>query len=67
LRARSGSVNYSFSYKNVAGLTQHSEFIAFDDDRAAIAHGKLDADANAIVEIWKNDNLLLRLTRGANQ
>lgn len=54
-------MNYSISYKNGRGLTQRSEFLPFDNDAAAIAHGKLDNGANPIVEVWKGDALLVRL------
>lgn len=55
-------MNYSIAYKNRKGLTQRSEFLPFDDDAAAIAHGKLDTGANPIVEVWKGDALLVRLS-----
>lgn len=56
-------MHYAISYKNSAGHTQRSEFTAFDSDADAMAQGRRGVHANAIVEVWKGETLLVRLTR----
>jgi hypothetical protein len=54
-------MRYAIAYKNSAGHTQRSEFTHFENDKAALDHGRKGARDNAIVEVWKGDHLLARL------
>jgi hypothetical protein len=54
-------LKYSIQYKNVRGLTSHSEFLPFETDLDAVAHGRASSGRDAIIEVWKGDNLLVRL------
>jgi hypothetical protein len=54
-------MNYSIQYKSGQGLTSHSEFLPFATDLEAIAHGRAGSGSDAITEVWKGDNLLVRL------
>jgi hypothetical protein len=53
-------MNYSIRYQDDHGITERSEFLAFESDADAVAHAKADAPRHAIVEIWKGDQLLSR-------
>lgn len=54
-------LKYSIQYKNGRGLTSHSEFLSFETDLEAIAHGRSGSGRDAIIEVWKGENLLVRL------
>ena len=54
-------MNYSIQYKDARGLTARSEFLPFDTDDDALGYGREGASSNAIVEVWKGDDLLARL------
>jgi hypothetical protein len=57
-------MHYAIAYKNSAGHTQRSEFTRFDSDSDALNHGRRGVRDNAIVEVWKGDQLLARLGDG---
>lgn len=61
-------MKYSIQYKNAGGITARSEMLSFETDLEAMDHGRTGSGHNAIVEVWKNDQLLVRLfgvdTRG---
>lgn len=54
-------MNYSISYKDAAGITLRSEHIAFAGDEEASLHAKNDLATNALIEVWKGDQLVARL------
>lgn len=54
-------MNYSIQYKNARGITARSEFLPFATDIEAIAHGRAGSGRDAIIEVWKGDQLLVRL------
>jgi hypothetical protein len=54
-------LNYSIQYKNARGITARSEFLPFDTDAEAVEHGRKGSGRDAIVEVWKGDELLVRL------
>lgn len=54
-------LNYSIQYKNASGVTARSEFLPFATDIEAVEHGREGSGRNAIVEVWKGDQLLVRL------
>jgi hypothetical protein len=58
-------MNYSIRYQNDKGITERSEFLAFDSDGAATDHARIDAPRHSIVEIWKGDVLLARTFKKA--
>jgi hypothetical protein len=51
---------YSIRYKNDNGITERSEFLAFESDAAAADHASLASGRHVIVDIWKGDDLLSR-------
>lgn len=57
-------MHYAIAYKNGAGQTQRSEFMPFKTDDDAISFGRRGALNSPIVEIWKGDDLLVRLVEG---
>ena len=58
-------MNYSIRYQNDKGITERSEFLAFETDVAATDHAKIDLARHSIVEIWKGNELLSRTFRDA--
>lgn len=56
-------MNYSIRYQGESGITDRSEFLAFDSDDAAADHAQLAGARHFIVEIWKGDTLLSRTFR----
>ena len=54
-------MNYSIQYKNAGGITSRSEVLPFETDLEAMDHGRAGSGRNAIVEVWKGENLLVRL------
>ena len=54
-------MHYSIQYKNARGITARSEFLAFATDDEAMEHGREGSGRDAIVEVWKDDRLLVRL------
>ena len=56
-------MNYSIRYQNDNGITERSEFLAFDSDAAAADHAETDSGRHFIVEIWKGEDLLSRTYR----
>lgn len=56
-------MTYSIRYQNDDGITERSEFLAFDSDAAASDHAQLSSGRHFIVEIWKGDQLLSRIFR----
>lgn len=60
--------NYSVTYLNIDGHTSSSELLPFDDNRAAIAFARIGLVRSAIVEVWRNGDLVARLQReGASE
>ena len=58
-------MKYSINYKNASGVTDHTEFLAFDGDDEASAHARKDLPQHALIEVWKGDQLLERLEQPA--
>ncbi len=54
-------MNYSICYKDAKGRTDHSEFLPYVNDEAAVGYAKQQSADYAIVEVWKGDNLVTRL------
>jgi hypothetical protein len=54
-------LNYSIRYKNAHGITARSEFLPFVTDAEAMEHGRENSGPDAIVEVWKGDDLLVRI------
>jgi len=55
------AASYSIQYKNARGQTARSESLAFASDAEAVIHGRATSGANAIIEVWKGDRLVVRL------
>jgi hypothetical protein len=53
--------NYSISYLDAAGLTTASELLPFEDNNAATAFARIGMIRNAIVEVWREGDLVVRL------
>ena len=66
-QAWSQHLKYSISHKNEAGVTLHSEWLAFKVDSDALAYTKESAAEDALTEVWKGDHLLARFERGAGE
>jgi hypothetical protein len=58
-------MNYSIRYQDDKGITERSEFLAFESDADATDHTKIDSPRHSIVEVWKGDHLLSRKFRDA--
>ena len=58
-------MNYSIASKDASGVTAHTEFLPFDDDDAATQFARTEHAKYPLVEVWKNDQLVLRLERGS--
>ena len=54
-------VNYSICMLDSTGRTVRSEFEPFANDQDAIARGRTELPATAIVEVWKAEHLIARL------
>jgi hypothetical protein len=57
--------NYSIRYLDAGGHTQNSEFLPFEDNRSAVDFARIGLIRSAIVEVWKDDDLVERLYPGA--
>jgi hypothetical protein len=55
--------NYSISYLDAGGRTQNSELLPFEDNRAAVDFARIGLVRSAIVEVWKDSDLVSRLFR----
>jgi hypothetical protein len=55
--------NYSICYLDAGGRTQNSEFLPFEDNGVAIDFARIGLLRSAIVEVWKDNNLVSRLFR----
>src|SRR5690349_16163262 len=55
--------NYSICYLDSEGHTQNSELLPFEDNRTAVEFARTGLDRSAIVEIWKDSDLVRRLFR----
>jgi len=53
-------VNYSIQYKSARGVTARCEFLPFETDAEAMAYGREGSGSFAIVEVWKEDDVLVR-------
>lgn len=56
-------MNYSICLLDAGGRTQHTSFGPFDDDIAALAQARTQVPSSAIVEVWKDCQLVARLFR----
>ena len=56
-------MNYSIRDKNDNGITERSEFLAFESDAGAAEHAQIGSGRHFIVEIWKGEALLSRTYR----
>ncbi len=54
---------YSIRYLDLLGRSQASDFKPFKDDIAATEFARLGLVENATVEVWKNNELVIRLHR----
>jgi hypothetical protein len=60
--------NFSICYLDEQGLTNASELLPFEDNIAATAFARIGLIRNAIVEVWRDNDLVVRLFRpGAPQ
>jgi hypothetical protein len=55
--------NYSICYLDSKGKTQTSEFLPFEDNRFAVDFARIGLVRSAIVEVWKDSDLVERLYR----
>jgi hypothetical protein len=53
--------NYSICYLTEQGLTNASELLPFEDNSAATAFARIGLVRNAIVEVWRENELVVRL------
>ena len=56
-------VNYSIRYKDAKGITSRSEFLPFATDGEAKTYASDELPSSAMIEIWKGDDLLVRIQR----
>ena len=56
-------MQYSVCFLDKHGLTRRSETDPFDDDAAAIANARTQSPNDAIVEVWKDEELIVRVFR----
>ncbi len=54
---------YSICYLDAGGSTQSSEVLSFEDNPSVIAFARTGVLRNAIVEVWRNSDLVVRLFR----
>lgn len=54
---------YSIRYLDLLQRQQASDFKPFKDDSAATEFARLGLVQNAVVEVWKNNELVIRLHR----
>lgn len=54
---------YSITYLDIQGKTQKSDFLPFEDNKAAIEFARIGLVRNAIVEVWKDKDLVTRFYR----
>src|SRR6185436_17967483 len=59
--------NYSIGYLDSEGRTEGSQLLPFDDNKAAIDYARIGVVRNAVVEVWKDNDLVTRLYRDAPQ
>ena len=57
-------MHYSICFKNDRGLTQRSEYTRIKTDNDAIVYGRKSTADAAIVEVWRGNDLLIRLEDG---
>ena len=55
--------HYSICYLDAAGRTESSDFLPFNDNRSATDFARIGMIGHAIVEVWKNTDLVERLYR----
>ena len=55
--------NYSICYLDAEGRTQNSELLPFGDNRIAVDFARIGLLRSAIVEVWKDNDLVERLYR----
>lgn len=54
-------MNYSIRYRSAEGITTRSEFLPFDTDSEARAYAAEELHKSPMLEVWKGDDLLVRL------
>ena len=54
-------MNYSIRYRSAEGITTRSEFLPFDTDGEARTYAAEELHKSPMVEVWKGDDLLVRL------
>lgn len=54
-------MNYSIRYKDAKGITSRSEFLPFATDGEAQSYATVELPNCGTVEVWKGDDLLVRL------
>jgi hypothetical protein len=55
--------NYSICYLDAGGRTQNSELLPFEDNRTAVDFARIGLVRSTIVEVWKDNDLVSRLSR----
>lgn len=63
MRPKTARMKYSVCFKDARGITERSEVTPFPSDADALSYARAELSKNAIVEVWKGDNLLARLFR----
>ncbi len=53
--------NYSVRYLDALGRTQRTEFLPFENNKEAVDFARIGIVANAVVEVWKENDLIDRL------
>ena len=53
--------NYSVCYLDASGRTQGSDFLPFENNQAAVDFARTGIVRDAIVEVWRDGDLVVRL------
>ena len=53
--------NYSLCYLDALGRTQRTEYLPVENDKDAVNFARIGIVANAVVEVWKDNDLVDRL------
>jgi len=65
LKLGAHKMKYSISYKDAAGITLRSEYLAFANDEDASTFATKEKSRNALIEVWKGEQLLVRYEQAA--
>jgi len=53
--------NYSIRYLDAFGVTKNSELLSFENNVAATGFARIGLIRNAIVDVWADNHLIVRL------